>query len=99
MGPYALNRDHHSSVGYMTPDLRVHFLPKVLGGLPKQNSLMSPAEKRTVALHESGHAVAGWFLEHADPLLKVGGVSELQGVPYWGSYDKGMLYTLNFPKP
>merc|ERR1719359_1085219 len=44
---------------------------RVLGGLPKQNSLMSPREKRTVALHESGHALAGWFLKHADPLLKV----------------------------
>merc|ERR1712176_720278 len=37
---------------------------RVIGGLPKQNGLMSPAEKRTVALHECGHAIAGWFLEH-----------------------------------
>eukprot|EP00930_Biecheleria_cincta_P004299 TRINITY_DN105205_c0_g1_i1.p1 TRINITY_DN105205_c0_g1~~TRINITY_DN105205_c0_g1_i1.p1 ORF type:complete len:795 (+),score=149.55 TRINITY_DN105205_c0_g1_i1:40-2424(+) len=44
---------------------------RVLGGLPKTNNLMSPAEKRTVAIHESGHAVAGWMLENADPLLKV----------------------------
>ena len=40
---------------------------------------MSPAEKRTVALHESGHAVAGWFLEHADPLLKVSIVPRSSG--------------------
>jgi ATP-dependent Zn protease len=32
---------------------------------------MTPDERRTVAFHEAGHAVAGWFLEHADPLLKV----------------------------
>lgn len=44
---------------------------RVIGGLPKENSLMSQAERRTVALHESGHALAGWFLKHSDPLLKV----------------------------
>jgi len=44
---------------------------RVIGGLPKTNSLMSAEDKKTVAIHESGHAVAGWFLEHADPLLKV----------------------------
>jgi ATP-dependent Zn protease len=44
---------------------------RVMGGLPKENSIMSPEERRTVALHEAGHAIAGWFLENADPLLKV----------------------------
>lgn len=43
---------------------------RVIGGL-ETNRIMSPEEKRTVAYHEAGHAVAGWFLEHADPLLKV----------------------------
>lgn len=33
--------------------------------------VISKMERRTVAYHESGHAVAGWFLEHAEPLLKV----------------------------
>lgn len=33
--------------------------------------MISKLERRTVAYHESGHAVAGWFLEHAEPLLKV----------------------------
>merc|ERR1712070_1207746 len=37
----------------------------------KKNKVMSVKEKETVAYHEAGHAVAGWFLEHADPLLKV----------------------------
>merc|ERR1719253_712228 len=44
---------------------------RVMGGLPKDNSMMSETERRTIALHESGHAVAGWFLKNADPLLKV----------------------------
>jgi ATP-dependent metalloprotease FtsH len=44
---------------------------RVMGGLPKDNSMMSENERRTIALHESGHAVAGWFLKNADPLLKV----------------------------
>ncbi|ALD20177.1 ATP-dependent zinc metalloprotease FtsH [Hymenobacter sp. DG25A] len=44
---------------------------RVIGGLEKKNKIISPGEKRIVAYHEAGHAVAGWFLEHADPLVKV----------------------------
>lgn len=44
---------------------------RVIGGLEKKNKVMSPHEKALVAHHEAGHAVCGWFLEHADPLLKV----------------------------
>lgn len=36
--------------------------------------MLQPTEKKTVAYHEAGHAVTGWFLQHADPLLKVGNV-------------------------
>ncbi len=46
-------------------------IDRVIGGLEKKNKLISPEEKRIVAYHEAGHAVAGWFLEHADPLVKV----------------------------
>jgi cell division protease FtsH len=46
-------------------------IDRVIGGLEKKNKLISPDEKRIVAYHEAGHAVAGWFLEHADPLVKV----------------------------
>ena len=46
-------------------------IDRVIGGLEKKNKLISPGEKRIVAYHEAGHAVAGWFLEHADPLVKV----------------------------
>ena len=44
---------------------------RVIGGLEKKNKIISPEEKKIVAYHEAGHAVAGWFLEHADPLVKV----------------------------
>jgi cell division protease FtsH len=44
---------------------------RVIGGLEKKNTLISPEEKRVVAYHEAGHAIAGWFLEHTDPLVKV----------------------------
>jgi AFG3 family protein len=43
---------------------------RIIGGL-ESNKIMSKDERSIVAYHEAGHAVAGWFLEHADPLLKV----------------------------
>ncbi|XP_068635569.1 ATP-dependent zinc metalloprotease FTSH 8, mitochondrial-like [Aristolochia californica] len=46
-------------------------IDRVIGGLEKKNKVISKLERRTVAYHESGHAVTGWFLEHAEPLLKV----------------------------
>ena len=44
---------------------------RVIGGLEKKNKVISVQERTTVAYHEAGHAVIGWFLEHAEPLLKV----------------------------
>ena len=46
-------------------------IDRVIGGLEKKNKIISPEEKEIVAYHEAGHAVSGWFLEHADPLVKV----------------------------
>jgi AFG3 family protein len=46
-------------------------IDRVIGGLEKKNKIISPGEKRIVAYHEAGHAIAGWFLEHTDPLVKV----------------------------
>ena len=46
-------------------------IDRVIGGLEKKTKIISADEKRIVAYHEAGHAVAGWFLEHADPLVKV----------------------------
>ncbi len=44
---------------------------RVIGGLEKKNKIISPEEKKIIAYHEAGHAICGWFLEHAHPLLKV----------------------------
>ncbi|KAI8990330.1 peptidase family M41-domain-containing protein [Pilobolus umbonatus] len=46
-------------------------IERVIAGLEKKSRVLSPEEKKTVAYHEAGHAVAGWFLQYADPLLKV----------------------------
>lgn len=44
---------------------------RVIGGLEKKNKIISPDEKEIIAYHEAGHAICGWYLEHAYPLLKV----------------------------
>ena len=46
-------------------------LDRVIGGLEKKNKLISPSEKKIIAFHEAGHAICGWYLEHASPLVKV----------------------------
>jgi AFG3 family protein len=46
-------------------------LDRVIGGLEKRNKLISPEEKKIIAYHEAGHAICGWYLEHASPLVKV----------------------------
>lgn len=46
-------------------------IDRVIGGLEKKNKIIAPYEKEIIAYHEAGHAVCGWFLEHAYPLLKV----------------------------
>lgn len=44
---------------------------RLIGGLEKKTKIMTAAEKRTIALHEAGHATVSWFCQHADPLVKV----------------------------
>ncbi|HEY5968300.1 MAG TPA: ATP-dependent zinc metalloprotease FtsH [Chitinophagaceae bacterium] len=44
---------------------------RVIGGLEKKNKIILPEEKKIIAFHEAGHAICGWYLEHAYPLLKV----------------------------
>lgn len=51
---------------------------RVIGGLEKK-SLMSVEEKKIVAYHEAGHAVVGWFLEYASPLLKITIIARSKG--------------------
>lgn len=46
-------------------------LDRVIGGLEKKNKFISPREKEIIAYHEAGHAICGWYLEHASPLVKV----------------------------
>ncbi|XP_048385531.1 AFG3-like protein 2 isoform X3 [Stegostoma tigrinum] len=57
-------------------------IERVIGGLEKKTQILQPDEKKTVAYHEAGHAVAGWFLEHADPLLKVSIIPRGKGLGY-----------------
>merc|ERR1719152_305512 len=59
---------------------------RVIGGIAKKNMVMSQEEKRTVAYHEAGHAIAGWLLEHADPLLKVTIVPHSNGALGYAQY-------------
>ena len=59
---------------------------RIIGGLEKKHSAMTQHEKRLVAYHEAGHAVVGWFLEHADPLLKVTIVPRGKGMLGFAQY-------------
>lgn len=46
-------------------------IDRVIGGLEKKNKIIQPDEKKIIAYHEAGHALCGWFLEYAHPLVKV----------------------------
>lgn len=71
---------------YLSPSVQEkHFeqaIERVIGGLEKKTQVLQPSEKTTVAYHEAGHAVVGWFLEHADPLLKVSIIPRGKGLGY-----------------
>jgi len=70
----------------LKPDIVLkHFeqaIERVVAGMEKKTNALQPEEKRTVAFHEAGHAVTGWFLEHADPLLKVSIIPRGKGLGY-----------------
>lgn len=69
-------------------------IERVVAGMEKKTNVLSPEEKKTVAYHEAGHAVAGWFLEHADPLLKVSIIPRGKGLGYAQYLPKDQyLYT------
>ncbi|XP_069112603.1 mitochondrial inner membrane m-AAA protease component AFG3L2-like isoform X2 [Argopecten irradians] len=57
-------------------------IERVIGGLEKKTQVLQPHEKKIVAYHEAGHAIAGWFLEHGDPLLKVSIIPRGKGLGY-----------------
>ena len=58
---------------------------RVIGGIEKKN-LMTKEERRRVAYHEAGHAVAGWFLENSDPLIKVTIIPRSRGALGFAQY-------------
>lgn len=69
-------------------------IERVVAGMEKKTNVLSPEEKRTVAYHEAGHAVAGWFLQYADPLLKVSIIPRGKGLGYAQYLPKDQyLYT------
>jgi AFG3 family protein len=78
----------------------VHFeaaIERTIGGLEKKSTVLNPEEKRTVAYHEAGHAVCGWFFKHADPLLKVSIIPRGQGALGYAQYlPAGDTYLMNF---
>lgn len=57
-------------------------IERVIAGLERKTRVLSPEEKKIVAYHEAGHAVCGWYLEHADPLLKVSIIPRGVGLGY-----------------
>ena len=58
---------------------------RIVGGL-ESNKIMSKEERSVVAHHEAGHAIAGWFLEHADPLMKVTIIPRSSGALGYAQY-------------
>lgn len=61
-------------------------IERVVAGLERKSRILSPSEKKTVAYHEAGHAICGWFLEHADPLVKVSIIPRGQGALGYAQY-------------
>ncbi|KAF2151000.1 ATP-dependent metallopeptidase Hfl [Myriangium duriaei CBS 260.36] len=61
-------------------------IERIIGGLEKKSLVLSPEEKRTVAYHEAGHAICGWFFKWADPLLKVSIIPRGQGALGYAQY-------------
>ncbi|KAG0679066.1 Mitochondrial inner membrane m-AAA protease component [Pichia californica] len=72
-------------------------IERVIGGIERKTKLLSPEEKKVVAYHEAGHAICGWYLEFADPLLKVSIVPRGQGALGYAQYlpPDIYLYTTN----
>ena len=61
-------------------------IERVIGGLEKKSLILSPEEKKTVAYHEAGHAICGWYFKWADPLLKVSIIPRGQGALGYAQY-------------
>jgi len=61
-------------------------IERTIAGLEKKSLVLRPEEKKTVAYHEAGHAICGWFLKDADPLLKVSIIPRGQGALGYAQY-------------
>ncbi|KAI0011177.1 ATP-dependent metallopeptidase Hfl [Xylariaceae sp. FL0662B] len=70
-------------------------IERVIGGLERKSLVLNPTEKKTVAYHEAGHAICGWFFEFADPLLKVSIIPRGKGLGY-AQYLPGDAYLMSY---
>lgn len=61
-------------------------IERVVGGLERKSLVLNPEERRTVAYHEAGHAICGWYFEYADPLLKVSIIPRGKGALGYAQY-------------
>ena len=66
----ALIAARHNSTHVGKQDF-LNAVDRIIGGLEKKTKVMTADEKRTIAIHEAGHATISWFCQYADPLLKV----------------------------
>ena len=91
MGP----PDQDQEVGPAHRELRREISPigmrraaieRVVGGLERKSLVLNPVEKKTVAYHEAGHAICGWYFQWADPLLKVSIIPRGQGALGYAQY-------------
>ncbi|KAG2154718.1 ATP-dependent metallopeptidase Hfl [Suillus clintonianus] len=73
-------------------------IERVIAGLERKSRVLSSEEKKTVAYHEAGHAVCGWYLEHADPLLKVSIIPRGVGALGYAQYLPPDRYLLSTPQ-
>jgi AFG3 family protein len=71
-------------------------IERVVGGLETKSLVLSPEEKKTVAYHEAGHAICGWYFKYADPLLKVSIIPRGSGALGYAQYlPAGDTYLMN----
>ncbi|KAI0119429.1 ATP-dependent metallopeptidase Hfl, partial [Daldinia grandis] len=70
-------------------------IERVIGGLERKSLVLNPVEKKTVAYHEAGHAICGWFFRYADPLLKVSIIPRGKGLGY-AQYVPGDAYLMTY---
>jgi AFG3 family protein len=70
-------------------------IERVIGGLERKSLVLNPEEKKTVAYHEAGHAICGWYFRYADPLLKVSIIPRGQGALGYAQYLPQDAYLMN----